>query len=146
LAQQAPAVTDAARNASLSGLPECQEERMPSIERPLAGGLRIYDLGEERRNAAAGPASAGRRARSLVKDGPLRVTVVQVEAGGRIAEHAAPGPITVQPLDGRIRFTAEDGTHDLGPGQLLALGPGIRHSVSSDEGGAFLLTHGHPGG
>lgn len=81
-----------------------------------------------------------------MKDGPLRVTVVVVEPGGRIAEHDAPGPITVQPLDGRIRFTAGDATHEIGPGQLLALGAGLRHSVSSDEGGSFLLTHGHPGG
>jgi hypothetical protein len=84
--------------------------------------------------------------RSLVKDGPLRVTVVVVEPGGRIAEHEAPGPITVQPLDGWIRFTAQGATHELGPGQLLALGAGLRHSVSSEEGGAFLRTHGHPGG
>ena len=119
---------------------------MPEFDRRLAGGLRIHDLAEERAHAAAGPAGSGRKARSLVKDGPLRVTVVIVEPGGRIAEHEAPGPITVQPLDGRIRFTAEGDTHELGPGQLLALGAGLRHSVSSDEGGAFLLTHGHPGG
>jgi quercetin dioxygenase-like cupin family protein len=119
---------------------------MPSIERPLAGGLRIHGLAHERANAAAGPPGSGRKARSLVKDGPLRVTVVVMEPGGRIAEHEAPGPITVQPLEGRIRFTAEGGEHDLGPGQLLALGAGIRHSVSSEEGGAFLLTHCQPEG
>lgn len=92
----------------------------------------------------AGPAGSGRKARSLVKDGALRVTVVVLEPGGRIAEHEAPGPITVQPLAGRIRFTAEGDTHEIGSGQLLALGARLRHSVSSEEGGAFLLTHCQP--
>jgi quercetin dioxygenase-like cupin family protein len=119
---------------------------MPHIDRPLAGGLRIHDLAEERAHAAAGPAGSGRKARSLVKDGHLRVTMIVIEPGGGIGEHEAPGPITVQPLEGRIRFTAEGDTHELGPGQLLALGAGLRHSVSSEEGGTFLLTHGHPGG
>jgi quercetin dioxygenase-like cupin family protein len=117
---------------------------MSHIDRPLAGGLRIHDLTDERAHAAAGVAGSGRKARALVQDGPLRVTLVVVEPGGRIAEHEAPGPITVQPLDGRIRFTAQGATHEIGPGQLLALGAGLRHSVSSEEGGAFLLTHAHP--
>lgn len=117
---------------------------MSPLDRPLAGELRIHDLAEERDNTAAAPSGAGRMARTLVKDGPLRVTLVVVEPGGEIAEHHAPGPITVQPLDGRLAFTALGATHEIGPGQLLSLGSGIRHELSSADGCSFLLTHGQP--
>ena len=41
---------------------------------------------------------------------------------------------------GRIQFTAGGRTHELGPGQLLALGAGLPHAVASPQGGTFLLT------
>jgi quercetin dioxygenase-like cupin family protein len=115
---------------------------MPSIRRPLSGDVLVFDLAEERRRSADGSIldRSGRNARTLLKDGPLRVTLVVLAPGGELAEHRAEGPITVQPLDGRIHFTVQDRTHDLGSGQLLSVGPGIRHSVSSPAGAAFLLT------
>ncbi len=118
---------------------------MPSIERPLSGDVLVFSLDEEREHAADSAAldRSGRNARTLLKSGALRVTLVVLAAGGEIAEHEADGPITVQPVSGRIRFTAQGQDHDLGPRQLLALGAGIRHSVSSESGGAFLLTVSH---
>jgi quercetin dioxygenase-like cupin family protein len=115
---------------------------MPSIQRPLSGDVLVFDLGDERR-LSADPTilgRSGRNARTLVKDGPLRVTLVVLAAGGEIAEHHADGPILVQPIDGRIRFTVQGQTHDLRPGQALVAGVGIPHSVAAPEGGAFLLT------
>jgi quercetin dioxygenase-like cupin family protein len=115
---------------------------MPSIERPLSGDVLVFDLDDERERASdpASLARSGRNARTLLKSGPLRATLVVVAAGGEIGEHQADGPITVQPLAGRIRFSVGDRAYDLEPGQLLSLGAGIRHAVSSAEGGAFLLT------
>jgi len=115
---------------------------MPSIERPLSGDVLVYDLGEERERAEdpAHLKPGGRSARTLIKNGPLRVTLVGIAAGGSVPEHVAEGPITVQPVRGCIRFTVPGRHYDLEPGQILAAGPGIRHSVSSDQGGAFLLT------
>lgn len=115
---------------------------MPSIDRPLTGDALVFDLAEERERAAD-PAlleRSGRNARTLLKSGPLRVTLVVVAPGGAIPEHRADGPITVQPLDGEIRFSLDGADHDLRPGQVLAAGPGIPHSVTSDKGGSFLLT------
>jgi quercetin dioxygenase-like cupin family protein len=115
------------------------------MERPVAGELLRFDLRSEA-GAAADPGAlerSGRSARTLVKDGPLRVTLVVLQAGGRIAEHHAEGPITVQPLEGRIRFQVGDRTAEVGPGELLAVGAGVRHAVESAEGSAFLLTVAH---
>lgn len=120
---------------------------MPSIQRPLSGDVLVFDLGEEQQRATD-PAVAqrgGPSARTLLKDGPLRVTLIVLAPNGAIAEHKAEGPITVQPLQGTIRFTVSGSEHDLRPGQLLSLGAGVRHAVSSDAGGAFLLTVAHTG-
>lgn len=118
---------------------------MPSIQRPLSGDILVFDLDEEREHAADPELieRSGRNARTLLKDGSLRVTLVVLGSGGELAEHEASGPITVQVVEGRIRFSAGDDDHDLGPGQLLAAGPGIRHRVTSDDGAAFLLTVSH---
>jgi quercetin dioxygenase-like cupin family protein len=119
---------------------------MPSIQRPLSGDILVFDIDEEREHAADPELinRSGRNARTLLKNGPLRVTLVVLGAAGELAEHEAAGPITVQVVDGQIRFSAGHDEHDLGPGQLLAVGPGIRHRVTSAEGGAFLLTVSHP--
>ncbi len=120
---------------------------MPSIDRPLSGDVLVFDLDEER-DHAADPAPlerSGRNARTILKSDALRVTVVALAPGGAIPEHQAEGPITVQPIRGRIRFTAGGRDYELAPGQLLSAGPGVPHSVRSEEGGAFLLTVAAPG-
>jgi quercetin dioxygenase-like cupin family protein len=119
---------------------------MPSIERPLSGDVLVFRLDEERARTED-PAALRRHgpaARVLLKDGPLRVTVIVLGPGGKIAEHSAEGPITVQPLIGSIQFTALGKHHELSPGQLLSAGAGIRHEVSSQDGATFLLTIAQP--
>jgi quercetin dioxygenase-like cupin family protein len=120
---------------------------MPTINRPLAGGSLRFRLEEELEQISATglPTRQGRSARTLIKDGPLRVTLIVLGAGEAIAEHQADGPITVAPVSGEIAFHTADATEHLRPGDLLALGAGIRHSVESATGGAFLLTIEAPG-
>lgn len=121
---------------------------MPSIQRPLSGDILVFDLDEERERAADPELidRSGRNARTLLKNGPLRVTLVVLGPDGELAEHEAAGPITVHVVDGRIRFGSGDEEHDLGPGQLLSAGPAVRHRVTSEDGAAFLLTVSHPDG
>jgi quercetin dioxygenase-like cupin family protein len=115
---------------------------MPSIERPLSGDVLVFRLDDEvalTEDPAASPRQ-GPRARTLLKDGPLRVTLIRLGPGGEIAEHSAEGPITLQALDGSIAFTVAGGRYDVGPGQLLSAAAGIRHAVSSEGGATLLLT------
>ncbi len=115
---------------------------MPSIQRPLSGDVLVFHLAEERARTAD-PAAAARKgpaARTLLKDGALRVTLVVLAAGGTIPEHRAEGPITVQPIAGRIRFVVGDTEHDIGPGDLLSAAAGVRHAVATEHGASFLLT------
>jgi quercetin dioxygenase-like cupin family protein len=115
---------------------------MPSIQRPLSGDVLVFEIDEERERAADPELleRSGRNARTLLKDGALRVTLVVLGAGGELAEHEAAGPITIQVIEGRIRFRAGDDEHDLIAGQLLAAGAGVRHQIGSTDGASFLLT------
>lgn len=121
---------------------------MPSIDRPLSGDALLFDLEEEREKASEPSIleRSGRNARTLVKSGPLRVVLVALAPGGGMAEHQSEGPITVQPVKGRIRLVAGDREFDLQPGEILSLDGGISHHVTSEDGGAFLLTVVHPEG
>lgn len=91
------------------------------------------------------PASVGRhRARILVKDGSLRVVLVTMLQGAEMHDHAAPGPITVQPLAGAFDLTLNGVTESLTVGSLLVVEAGVPHNVICREDGAFLLTLGQP--
>ena len=115
---------------------------MSSIDRPLSGDVLRFRLEEEQEhvNDPMLLERHGRNARTLVKEGPLRVTLVMLRAGGHIAAHHAGGPITVHVVDGDIRFGVAGQEHRLAAGDLLVVNAGLEHDVASDAGGTFLLT------
>jgi quercetin dioxygenase-like cupin family protein len=88
---------------------------------------------------------SGRRSETLVKRPHLRVVLVTMRAGTELHEHVAPGPITVQPLQGRFMLIVEGGEHEIAPGALMTLEGDTRHAVRAVEDGAFLLTIGWSG-
>jgi quercetin dioxygenase-like cupin family protein len=57
-------------------------------------------------------------------------------------EHHADAPITVQVLEGRIRFNVDGQTLELLPGHLVSVAESLPHSVLGVEESAFLLTIG----
>lgn len=111
------------------------------VKRQVAGAELSFSLEKEvqtvRAELAAVPA---RVARTLVKEGSLRVTVVGVNPGGSLRSHRADGPITIQVMDGEIEIETDGHTRPLSRGMLFALNAGITHSVRSARGGIFLLT------
>ena len=119
---------------------------MSSLNRELSADVLVLRLDDERAACADRTILErnGRNARTLVKQGELRVTLVTVSAGGAIPEHRADGPISVQVLSGSVCFRVRDDERQLEPGTLLTLAGGQDHSVTSDEGGSFLLTVCHP--
>jgi len=78
--------------------------------------------------------------RTLVKDGPLRVTLVGLNADHALHEHRATGPVTIQVLEGTIEVDVSGAPYPLDAGMLLALDAGVAHAVTSRTGGFFLLT------
>ena len=87
----------------------------------------------------------GRSAETLLKAPDLRVVLVTMRAGAELAEHMAPGTITVQPLRGRFQFSTEDAAQEIVAGDLISVEGKVRHAVRCLDEGAFLLTLAWPG-
>lgn len=86
------------------------------------------------------PWSSTKHSKTLVKNDDLRVLLFTMESGATLKEHHANGSITVQVLRGEIRFSAQGHDYSLRTGEMLTLGPSIRHSVESVGDSAFLVT------
>jgi quercetin dioxygenase-like cupin family protein len=113
-----------------------------ALNRPLAGTTMLFDIDEEIATLRAGRSATdpGRTARTLLKDGPLRLTLTVLDAGAAIAEHSAGGPITIHVLAGTIRLHIDGREHLLESGSLVGAAAGVRHAVTADSDAAFLLT------
>lgn len=83
---------------------------------------------------------SGRHATTLIKDAGLRVVLIALRSGARLEEHHAPGRITIHALDGALTVRAAGQAVELGPGELLTLGPAIPHDVEARLDSAVLLT------
>ena len=114
---------------------------MSPVHRTLSSSVLRFDLADEMRIVRSELHDGHSRiARTLVKEGPLRVILIGVRAGGGMHEHVAEGPITIHALEGTIAVHAGGETRTLAAGGLMALDGGVRHDVSSNDGGLFLLT------
>jgi quercetin dioxygenase-like cupin family protein len=85
-------------------------------------------------------AKHGRTARTLVKDGPLRLTLMAIGSGGTLPTHSTTGPVTIHVLEGELLFKAVDREYPLETGDVLVFAAGVEHSATSVSGGSFLLT------
>lgn len=83
---------------------------------------------------------AGRTATTLVKDGPLRITLVALRKGISLQEHQVSGAVSIQALRGRVALKAEGSQLDLRPGQLAALDADVRHVATALTDCAILIT------
>lgn len=83
---------------------------------------------------------AGRTATTLVKDGPLRITLVALRKGVSLQAHQVSGAVSIQALRGRVALEAEGSQLDLRPGQLAALDADVRHRATAVTDCAILIT------
>ena len=81
-----------------------------------------------------------RTAKTLVKEGPLRVLLVTLDAGGTLEEHAVDGPFSVQCLMGRAVVRLGSDKKELRTGDLLVVDTGVTHNVEAKEACALLIT------
>ena len=110
-------------------------------EGTLAAPLLMLDLKREiEQLRSEGRWQSGRTAKTLAKYADLRVVLIVMKAGGRVQKHRAEGRISVQPLDGRIRFNTAERSVELTVGEMLTLERGISHDVEGIVDSAFLLT------
>jgi quercetin dioxygenase-like cupin family protein len=104
----------------------------------------IFDLAaidaEMRREDAY--ARVGHTARTLVREEDLRIVLIVMKAGGRMAEHQASDTASIHALSGHVRLRLPEKTVDMPAGRLLVLERGLRHDVEAVAESAFLLTLG----
>jgi NADH-quinone oxidoreductase subunit F len=81
-----------------------------------------------------------RSAKTLIKDHRQRITLVVMRNGTKVPSHQANGAISVQMIEGKMRFTTPLQTVILGKGQVLTLQSKIQHSMEALKESAFLLT------
>src|SRR5919112_3857700 len=113
----------------------------PESERSLHGSLQSFDLAAEvaRLREEKAWQEGGRNAITLRKGEGLNVVLLVMKEGDRLAEHSAPGPITLSVHEGRIRFSAAGEAVEAGAGTVLACDAGVRHSVRAfDDAGCLL--------
>ncbi|MEU1123507.1 cupin [Streptomyces sp. NPDC005899] len=95
-------------------------------------------LAKEHLTAARADAH-GRSAHLLLRQEPLRQTVIALTGGSSLDEHNAPPAASLQVLRGAVRITAASGDVDMSEGELRPV-PRERHGVLALEDAVVLLT------
>ncbi len=121
-----------------------QEIRKSAVlrTRRLSGNVLTLLLGAEDDTLRefAESSKSGRAGKTLVKHGPLRVTLVALRKGTALPSHQVAGPISIQTLRGCLRVTTNRGDTDVPAGGLMVLGPGIAHTAKAHDDCAILIT------
>lgn len=111
----------------------------------------IFDLAaveqELRREEAY--AREGHTARTLVRAHDLRVVLIAMQAGSRVAAHTMDETVSIQALGGRVRLQAPrlarpgaGGKLELTAGQVLVVEARTEHAIEAVGDSAVLLTFG----
>jgi quercetin dioxygenase-like cupin family protein len=112
-----------------------------SLNRTIDGDALVQHLTQDQRTIDQElVAKHGRSARTLVKEGPLRLTLMAIGANGGLPEHSTEGPVSIHLLEGDVTFSAAGAEYPLVAGDVLVLAAGVRHAARSKSGALFLLT------
>jgi quercetin dioxygenase-like cupin family protein len=114
-----------------------REHEVGTLNAPLL----TIDLNREiEKLRSEGRWQSGHTAKTLVKYSDFRVVLIVMKTGGRLDKHRTEGRISVQTLDGQIRFTTAERSVELAAGQMLTLEHDIAHDVEGIVDSALLLT------
>ena len=106
----------------------------------------VFDLTTADRDLRdeAGYAREGHMARTLVREPDVRIVLLALKAGGRLAEHQADATASIHVLGDQVRLHLEGHIVELPAGRLLVLEGGLRHDVEAVVESTLLLTLGRP--
>lgn len=82
----------------------------------------------------------GHTARTLVREPAMRVVLIVMTAGAKIAEHHAQETASIHSLSGHIRLRLPQRAVDLPAGHLLVIPAQLPHDVEAVDDAAFLIT------
>lgn len=118
------------------------ERSSSRMERSLDRPVMTFDLAAILGDLKQEPTwrTARRNAVTLLKQPGLRVVLVALQAGAKLASHETDSPVSVQTLEGEVEVIVGPDEFVLTAGQLLTLRPGLEHVVRAPTESAFLLT------
>jgi quercetin dioxygenase-like cupin family protein len=93
--------------------------------------------------AAARGATNGQSAKTLVKEGPLRILILGLKQGASLHEHDASGPVSIHSLAGTAVISAGGIDHVIEAGKALVFAAAVRHGVEAKTECALLVTIAH---
>lgn len=82
----------------------------------------------------------GHAARTLIKAPTLRIVLVALRRGRKLAEHRVAEPVSIQVLSGRVRVDLCKWPIDHGAGRLMSIESGLPRDMEALTDAAFLLT------
>ncbi|HEX5369542.1 MAG TPA: hypothetical protein VFY10_09030 [Dehalococcoidia bacterium] len=112
----------------------------------ISGDAVLIDVDAEAQavlDSARGEAT-GRAARTLVKEGPLRVVLLGLKQGASLREHDADGPVSLHVLKGRVEIAVPQHQETLSEGRALVFASSVAHSVLALSDAVVLITIAHP--
>jgi quercetin dioxygenase-like cupin family protein len=114
--------------------------------RRLSGKMLTFLLGaeDETLREFAESSKTGRAAKTLVKQGSLRITLVALKKGTVLPPHQVTGPVSIQTIRGCLRVTTDREGVDVTAGTLIALAPAVAHTAKAHEDCSILLTFAMP--
>ncbi|MEX2466143.1 MAG: cupin domain-containing protein [Gemmatimonadota bacterium] len=119
------------------------EERLrPAPAERFKGPSHVFDLDATAKSLRSEdhPVRHGHRQMTLYQRDHITHLAFAFDRDGHLAEHSAPGLVTIHVHSGRLNVTEEGRAHDLGPGQVLVLAPGVPHDVRATEESVMMLT------
>ncbi len=84
--------------------------------------------------------NSDRNSITVYKTNGLRIVLLALHEGAELIKHTAAGHISVQVLEGEIKFNTEKESVQLITGNMIALHKGLPHSVQAIKESVFLLT------
>lgn len=88
---------------------------------PVSGKVLLLDVEAEAKQIldAARAARVGHAAKTLVKQGPLRIVVMGMKQGSAVREHKAEGPASIHVLTGHVTISGGNASTDVRGGQAM---------------------------
>ncbi|MEX0786952.1 MAG: LuxR family transcriptional regulator [Dehalococcoidia bacterium] len=108
----------------------------------LAGAVLQLDASAEeaKLREQAARSKSGRAAKTLVKEGRLRVTLVALRKGTALGAHAVAGDVTIEVRRGAIEIGMDKTSVRASKGDLIALRARVRHDARALRDSTILIT------
>lgn len=108
---------------------------------PITDGA-VFDLVAAARELRSDDAYRrdGHTARTLIREPTIRIVLVVMTAGSRIADHAVPEIASIHVISGSVRLTRSGDAIELPAGRMLAIAPDQPHGLEALADAALVLT------